>query len=86
MSKKITITKNQAKQFNRMLATLRRIAKDYATPEQLMRAHEKGRGMGPSYDEELEMAYENIQNEAAFGAKGISAIKIPQPETPKQNP
>ena len=78
MSKKIEITEMQAKHFNRMLAQLKKIAKDYSTPDQLRRQHERGRGMGPSYEEELEMAYENIQNEAAFGAKGISPIKLQQ--------
>lgn len=46
------------------------------TPEQMRRQHEKGKGMGPSYAEELEMAYENIQLEAAIAVKGLRSLKI----------
>lgn len=84
MSKKIEITERQAQQFNRMLSQLRKIARDYMTPAQMQRGHDRGRGMGPSYEEELEMAYENIQQEAVHGANGVSYIKIanPSPLTP----
>lgn len=84
MSKKIEITENQAQQFNRMLSQLRKISKNYMTPMQMQRGHERGKGMGPSYEEELEMAYENIQLEAADGCKGVSPMKLhtPSPVTP----
>lgn len=77
MSKKITITVRQAQQFNYMRATLKGIAKAYQTPEQLERNCKKEYGL--SYQESIGMAYENIQNDAAHAAKGVSAIKIPQP-------
>jgi hypothetical protein len=77
MSKKIEITERQMCQFNLMRAMLQRISKDYMTPQQMQRTHERGRGMGPSYKEELEMAYENIRFDAARAVKGVSAIKPP---------
>ena len=43
------------------------------TPKQLRRDSEKDWGL--DYDEALEMAYENIQNDAATAVKGIRAIK-----------
>lgn len=41
-----------------MLTTLKRISKDYQTPAQLQRNSNKDFGL--SYEESLEMAYENI--------------------------
>lgn len=79
------MTQKQARQFNLMRAVLLRISKQYMTPDQMSRNHDKGRGMGPSYNEELEMAYENIQWDAARAVKGIKAIKIePKPPHPQQ--
>jgi hypothetical protein len=43
-------------------ATLERIARGYQTPAQLRRS--VGRDCGLNYEEGLEMAYENIQQEA----------------------
>lgn len=68
------MTDNQVHQFNRMLAVLIRISKEYMTPEEMQRQHDRGKGMGPSYQEELEMAYENIQSEAAYIVKGVKGI------------
>ena len=65
-------------QFNHMRAILVRISKQYMTPNQIRRAHDRGRGMGPSYEEELEMAYENIQMEAKAAIKGIKVAKPSQ--------
>lgn len=51
---------------------LKLIAKGYQTPEQLRRAIER-RGnplYGLSFDEALEMAYENMQGEAIAAIKG----------------
>lgn len=66
------MTTKQKEQFNSMLAALRRISKDYQKPEQLRRASEKQYGL--DYEEALEMAYENIQHEAAQASKGVKAI------------
>ncbi len=73
-TKKITITERQAKQFNHMLMRLRRISKGYQTPDQLRRGCKGEYGLG--YLESLEMAYENLQEEAKDGAAGVSPIKI----------
>jgi predicted nuclease with TOPRIM domain len=59
-------------QFNNMLFTLRKIAKNYQTPTQLRKCQGQ---IGLDYEEELEMAYENIQSEAARASKGIKEIK-----------
>lgn len=60
-------------QFNRMLRTLRRIAREYQTPAQLHRGC--GKDYGLEYAETLEMAYENIQQEARSAIKGVKEIK-----------
>lgn len=89
MSKKMSITEKQRQQFNHMRAILLRISKQYMTPGQMRRYHNRGRGIGPSYEEELEMSYENIQAEAVAGAKGVKAIRLPLPKkevTPIPNP
>lgn len=61
-----------------MYNALLKISKQYMTPEQIQRSHARGKGMGPSYEEELEMAYENIQNEARFAIKGF---RLPKPKS-----
>lgn len=68
------MTEKQKEQFNNMLATLRRISKDYQTPEQLQKSHWKQFGL-EDYEDCLEMSYENIQNDAAQATKGVRAIK-----------
>jgi len=73
------MTDKQRQQFNSMRAMLIRISKHYMTSEQMRRSHERGRGMGPSYEEELEMAYENIQNDASRCVKGVKQIKAKKP-------
>lgn len=70
---KITITKKQADQFNLMLNALRIIHKEYMNPEKLRRCAEKD--FGCSYDEAIEMAYENIQSLAYHNTKGVKPIK-----------
>jgi hypothetical protein len=67
------MNKKQITQFNIMLATLRNIAKNYQTPAQL-RKSSKG-DWGLSYGEALEMAYENIQSEAASAIRGLKSIQ-----------
>ncbi len=74
MAKNIQITEKQALQFNKMLATLKRISKDYQTADQLRRGSEKQYGL--AYEEAMEMAYENIQGEAVTAAKGLKFIVI----------
>lgn len=71
------MTKKQQLQFNTMYLTLRRISKVYQTPDRLRRNSEKQYGL--EYEEALEMAYENIQNDASFAVKGVRPI----PDQPK---
>lgn len=52
----------------RMFDALKRITR-YQTPDQLRRDSEKAYGVG--YVEALEMAYENIQQEARDGIRGM---------------
>ena len=63
------MTPKQKDQFNRMRSTLKRIASDYQTPEQLRRKSEKQYGL--SADEAIEFAYENIQQEAKNAVAGV---------------
>lgn len=79
MERKIQITVKQAEQFNRMLQALRKIYKDYQTPEQLRRNCEKDYGL--DYEESIGMAYENIQAEAAFASRGLKPIALSKPQT-----
>jgi len=68
---KIEITAKQVVQFNEMRNALIKISKQYQTTTQLR----KNVGLyGLDYEEELEMAYENIQNEAEIVVKGIKAL------------
>lgn len=71
---RIQITERQARQFNVMLATLKKIAKGYMTPAQIKRHSEKMYGLDA--EETLEMSYENIQDDAASAMKGIKAINL----------
>lgn len=66
------MTPKQKEQFNRMRETLKRIAKNYQTPDYLRRMSERQYGL--DYEEALEMAYENIQSEAAAVIKGVRAV------------
>ena len=59
--------------YNRMYNALKTIAKGYQTPEQLRR-NSKGQ-YGLSYQETLEMAYENIQQLAKEATKGVRKPK-----------
>lgn len=61
----------------RLYDTLKRIARDYEKPERLRRRAE--RDWGVSGEEALEMAYENIQQEAENAIKGLR-IRRPKPE------
>ena len=63
------MTPKQKEQFNRMRATLKRIANGYQTPEQLRRNAEREYGLDVS--EAMEYAYENIQQEAKRAGLGV---------------
>lgn len=52
----------------RYFDVLRRIARDYQTPEQLRRHAQRDYGLDG--DEAIEMAYENLRIEAANAIKG----------------
>ena len=67
------MTVKQKTQFNQMLDTLRHISKDYQTLEQL----KKNEGQyGLSFEEEISMAYENIQLQAKSASRGIRKILV----------
>jgi len=74
MEKKIIITEKQAIQFNKMLETLKRIGGNgksttYMTPDQIRKHSDWG-----DPDEEISMAYENIQEEARYVSKNVRQI------------
>ena len=48
------------------------ISKGYCTPDQLRKSSKKSCGL--DYTESLEMAYENIQNDARMAVKNVKAI------------
>lgn len=58
--------------------TLKRIAKEYMTTEQLQRRAEKMYGV--SYHEALEMSYDNIQGVAADAIRGKRRPMEPRPQ------
>ena len=64
----------QKRQYNLMLGTLRRIVNHYQTPDQLRKSSEKEYGL--DYEETLEMAYENIQNEAKAVIKNVKYLRL----------
>lgn len=75
------MTEKEEKQFAEMYLSLRRIAKGYMTSEQIRRASAKGKGV-LSYEECIEMAYDNIQmaydNIQAEAKKGLRGIRLPK--------
>lgn len=79
-SKKITITRKQAEQFNRMRHSLHTISRGYMTPDQ-MRKSEDSEFHG--FGEALAMSYENIQEEARIAVKGIRKLTIDVSKTPE---
>lgn len=70
---KVEITARQKQQFNLMLNALKKISKGYQTTSQLRKDSEKDWGL--DFEEAIEMAYENIQSEAAFACKGVKALQ-----------
>lgn len=69
---KILITEKQKQQFNLMLNSLKKI-KAYQTPDRLRKDSEKDWGL--DFEEAIEMAYENIQSEAAFASKNVKPLQ-----------
>jgi hypothetical protein len=68
---KFTITQKQRDQFNFMLNTLKKI-KSYQSPSQLKK--DSGKDWGLDFEEAIEMAYENIQNDASNGCKNVRPL------------
>ena len=54
----------------KLFDALKKIARDYMTPDQIRRDAEKERN-GPDYEEYLEMSYENIQETARRAIHGL---------------
>jgi hypothetical protein len=71
----------QQRQFNYMLNTLKKIAREYMTPAQIFRDGKKSYGL--SWSEILEMSYENIQLDAAAAIKGVREIKLNTEQKPE---
>ena len=69
---KVYITEKQKQQFNKMLNSLKKI-KAYQTPDRLRKDSEKDWGL--DFEEAIEMAYENIQSEAAFASKNVKPLQ-----------
>ncbi|WP_186198018.1 hypothetical protein [Burkholderia gladioli] len=63
----------------RLYTALKLIAKAYQTPAQIRRTSEKKYGL--QYEEALEYAYENIQQEARNAIKGVRVPKPKQGDT-----
>lgn len=69
---KIQITEKQKQQFNLMLNALKKI-KAYQSPQKLRK--DSGKDWGLDFEEAIEMAYENIQSEAAFVSKNVKPLQ-----------
>jgi hypothetical protein len=65
------MTPKDKQNYNRMREALIRITK-YQTPDKMRKDSEKDWGV--SFDEAIEMAYENIQQEAKLAVKGVRMI------------
>ncbi len=74
------MTEQKIRQFNMMLAVLKRIAKEYMTPEQLRKNSEKKFGL--EFEECIEMTYENIQCDAKNAIHNVRPIELPKPPQP----
>ena len=76
------MTSRQMQQFNQMRAALCRIAREYVSPQKLYRDAERLYGI--TGIEAIEMAYENIQNEARAAVKGVKEITDAAPTTARE--
>lgn len=70
----MAMTNKERDDYERMRVALKRIATRYLTPAQLGRNAEKLLGL--SYTEALEMAYENIQDDARMAVRGVRRAKL----------
>jgi len=68
---KAQITEKQKQQFNIMLNALKKI-KAYQSPAKLRKDSSKDWGL--DFEEAIEMAYENIQIEAAVACKNVKPL------------
>lgn len=66
------MTPKQISQFNEMRAVLIRIARKYRSAQNILAGPAS---IGLSVEEELEMAYDNIQFDAERAVKGVREIK-----------
>lgn len=66
------MTKKERSDFNQMHHALSRI-KEYQTATQLKKSSRRDWGL--DYEESLEMAYENVIDEAKYGLKGVRKLK-----------
>ena len=62
----------QKQNYNKMLLMLKKIAREYQTPDQLRK--NSGKQYGLDYIEALEMSYENIQAEAKSIITGMRIL------------
>lgn len=67
----MAMTKKEREDYERMRIALKRIATRYMTLKQIERDAEKRIGL--SYREVLEMAYENIRDDARDAVRGVRA-------------
>lgn len=70
----MAMTNKERDDYERMRVALKRIATEYFTPAQLKRDTEKHLVL--SYEEALEMAYENIQHDARMAVRGVRRAKL----------
>jgi hypothetical protein len=68
------MTTKQIEQFNKMYSTLKKISKEYMTPEQLRKKSEKMYGL--EFEECIEMVYENIQGDAKYAIQNVRPIPV----------
>ncbi len=72
----MAMTKKERADYERMRLALKRISTCYMTLRQLERDAEKRIGL--YYVEVLEMAYENIRDDARDAVRGVRAAQVPQ--------
>lgn len=70
--KKVEITEKQLNQFNTMRMVLFQICNRYQTVNQLRKSSNSDYGL--EYEEALEMAYENIKEQAKLAIKGVKTL------------
>lgn len=72
----MAMTKKEREDYERMRLALKRIATCYMTLKQIERDAEKRIGL--SYREVLEMAYENIRDDAKQAVRSVRALSASQ--------